>query len=127
VALWRALFEAAQVRLTAIAGARDDLDPRVCTASPSSPGPGAGMAVGRSIDFATVPDVERDDFGEDVEALIGDLRAAGFAQVLRVDLTRAEIGIAVVRLIVPGLLPDPHLLGPSRPPHAASPSASAKA
>lgn len=130
VALWRALFEAAQVRLTAIAGARDDLDPRDFEPKAQAARAQAQallFADPESLDFAAVPDVERDDFGEDVEALIGDLLAAGFTQVLRVDLTRAEIGIAVVRLIVPGLRPDPHLPGTSRPSHAAPPPASAKA
>lgn len=133
VALWRALFEAAQVRLTAIAGARDDLDPEDFA-------PDARAARARaqtllfddpeSLDFATVPDAGRGDFAEDVEALVADLVGAGFPQVLRVDLSREDVGIAVVRLIVPGLLPDPHLPGalPGRSAGiAGQPVASAKA
>lgn len=124
VALWRALFEAAQVRVTAIAGARDDLDPRDFAPEARAARERAQAALFADpprLDFATVPDAERDDFAEDVAVLVADLVAAGFPQVLRVDLGRPEVGIPVVRLVVPGLLPDPHLPeAPPDPPMAGS-------
>lgn len=125
VALWRALFEAVQVRLTAIAGARDDLDPRDFEDDARAAREHAQVllfADPARLAFTAVPNAERDDFADDVTALVTDLVAAGFQQVLRVDLTRAEVGIPVVRMIVPGLLPDPHLPGAPRPHHRAQPS-----
>ena len=35
--------------------------------------------------------------------MLGRLRAVGIAEVVRVDLTRPEVGMPVVRVVIPGL------------------------
>lgn len=106
IALLRALTEAAQSRLTIIAGSRDDLV-RAAYAEWSDPDnltrwrlQAAEPGVRR---FADAPSIERDTFEEDVACLVEAVRGAGCPQVLVVDLTRADLGIPVVRVIVPGL------------------------
>ncbi|MFZ5894976.1 MAG: YcaO-like family protein [Myxococcota bacterium] len=112
-ALRRAITEAAQSRLTRIAGSRDDM-----TASE--------VAAIRSVDaierhrmhiaqessaawqFDRVPSATHASTEEAVAFTLDRLSHAGFHDVLTVDLSLAEEPIAVVRTIVPGLesLPD---------------------
>jgi ribosomal protein S12 methylthiotransferase accessory factor len=107
IALARALTEAVQVRTTYITGARDDLPPeqytewgraeklrqaRVLMASTS---PGRPFDDGPSRDFAT--------FDDDLAWMVERLRSHGIEQVIAVDLTRAEFGLPVARIVVPGL------------------------
>jgi ribosomal protein S12 methylthiotransferase accessory factor len=40
---------------------------------------------------------------DDIEVVLGKLMDAGFEQVICADLTRPELGIPAVRMIVPGL------------------------
>ncbi|MEK0083292.1 YcaO-like family protein [Benzoatithermus flavus] len=110
VALARALTEAAQSRLTGIAGSRDDIDPRiyqpdgwqhaawldaVSTAEPQRP-------------FAAVPDAVHPTAEADLAFLLARLRAIGIRQAAAVDLSREELfGLPVVRVVVPGLETDP--------------------
>lgn len=107
IALLRALTEAAQSRLTAISGARDDID-RTHYERSLSPEvldhyravlttPGAGRP------FAAVPHQEADTFDADVAWELDRLRAVGIEQVVVVDLTRSEFGIPVARVVIPGL------------------------
>jgi ribosomal protein S12 methylthiotransferase accessory factor YcaO len=58
-----------------------------------------------SEDFDALDSVSRDndDFLDDIKHVLTRLRAAGLERVIVVDLTRAEIGVPVVRVIVPGL------------------------
>jgi ribosomal protein S12 methylthiotransferase accessory factor len=44
-----------------------------------------------------------DDINEDVKTMIAKLRARGLNRVIAVDLTRTDIGIPTVRVIVPGM------------------------
>jgi ribosomal protein S12 methylthiotransferase accessory factor len=106
IALLRALTEAAQGRLTAIAGSRDDL-PRLeyertrsvdALQQYRSATSGQGMR-----DFRHVPDRESETFDEDVAWELDRLRAVGIASLVAIDLTRAEFGIPVVRVVIPGL------------------------
>jgi ribosomal protein S12 methylthiotransferase accessory factor len=107
VALFRALAEAAQSRLTTIAGVRDDLSRssyvghRACRQSrlletlidcESS-----------NIDFREIRDVVRTTFEEDVAWELECLDAAGFRQILVVELTQSRFDIPVVRVVIPGL------------------------
>ncbi len=107
IALLRALTEAAQTRLTYISGARDDLDPAEFTQAALAEktahvrGLIDGTAPVRS--FGACPSFAGATFGADLDWLVGRLAAIGVTQVLRVDLTRAEMGIAVVRAVIPGL------------------------
>ncbi|WP_207482861.1 YcaO-like family protein [Arenibaculum pallidiluteum] len=107
VALARALAEAAQVRATVIAGARDDIPPDAYT--PASRArrrrkAAAVLPLGRPFrrfdvaagwDSGTVP--------EDLDAVLARLGDAGIDPVA-VDLTRDGLGIPVVRTVAPGLL-----------------------
>jgi ribosomal protein S12 methylthiotransferase accessory factor len=54
-------------------------------------------------DFAAVPAFVSDNIDQDVAWELETLRSAGIREVVVVDLTREEFGIAVVRVIVPGL------------------------
>ena len=107
VALLRALTEAAQSRLTLIAGSRDDLL-RGQYAELRSP-ERAGRFRGEILEargtrpFDDGPGVEHDTFDADVAWEIGRLRAAGIGRVVVVDLTKPELGIPVARVVVPGL------------------------
>ena len=109
VAIKRAITEVAQSRLTQIHGARRG-------------SPAAAMnklmgyewlrkqnrhwfEVARHEDFAaaTARSRDTDDFREDISHLLTRLKAQGFERVIVVNLTREEIGVPVVRVIVPGL------------------------
>jgi YcaO-like protein with predicted kinase domain len=107
VALSRALSEAAQSRLTVIAGSRDDVT-RAEYERYRHPDALAQIrtrlasASGRR-SFGSVPSVEHDTVGGDVLHTLAALRRSGIEQVVVVDLTRPEFGISVVRVVVPGL------------------------
>ncbi len=108
IALCRAITEAAQSRLTMISGARDDL--------PSSlyQGDGSPSLVGRWDDgrileveperaYAQSPSHPSDSLLDDLRTLQDRLASVGLDRVVVVDLAREDIGIPVVRIIVPGL------------------------
>jgi YcaO-like protein with predicted kinase domain len=112
VALSRALTEAAQTRLTYIAGLRDDLSPSEYEEAP-------GLEIGDAlldalaaasapISFNDVPNFAADDLAEDLRWGLDRLRAGGMIRAIAVDLSRPEFDIPVVRLVVPGLEWDPH-------------------
>ena len=107
IALLRALTEAAQSRLTLIAGTRDDVvgeDYRRARAPQSlirerqailqEPG---------KVPFDSVPTAVFPTVDEDVRFQLDRLREAGLDQAFAVDLTRPEVEIPVVRIVVPGL------------------------
>ncbi len=106
VALARALTEAAQSRLTNIAGSRDDKTRTRYAYALSSP---VRRTVARSVEgpatrsFTDVPTAERATLDQDVAWELERLAAVGLRQVVCVDLTRAEFGVPVVRVVVPGL------------------------
>lgn len=97
VALARALTEAAQSRLTIISGARDDLSDDAYSSAAAPP------LAGASIDYRSVPSLEHDTLNRDLEYVMARLARQGLEQVLVVDLSHAEIGLPVVRVVVPGL------------------------
>ncbi len=116
IAIARAITEAAQTRLTYIAGARDDFFPF-------------------DYERATDPDIladlwERmaapcdtpalfDDFptrstrtiDEDLEVMLDAVTADGSAQVIVVDLTHDTLGVPVAKVIVPGRATDIEAMG----------------
>jgi ribosomal protein S12 methylthiotransferase accessory factor len=102
VAVARALTEAAQSRLTFIAGSRDDVHPalyeRMQHATPRD------STRGRRGDFSTrrAPPVGA-TFEEDLRTTLGLLADAGLSRVVAVEHTRPDVGIPVVAVIVPGL------------------------
>jgi YcaO-like protein with predicted kinase domain len=112
VALSRALTEAAQTRLTYIAGVRDDLSPAEYRSTPGDDIRDALLdALAREIapvSFAAVPSFAADDLIDDLQRALDRLEAAGIERAVAVDLTRSEFDVPVVRLVIPGLEWDPH-------------------
>ncbi len=115
VALLRALTEAVQVRTTYIVGSREDIsheDYRLTTLDARLRRAGAAMRpVDRMRDFAVAGRFTFDSFDAEVSWLVERLKAAGIRQAIVVDLTRAEIGIPVVRIVIPGLEGSDHHAG----------------
>ena len=111
VALTRALTEAAQARLTYIAGIRDDLAPaeyREPERAALAEALGDALAAASGpLAFAAVPETVTDDLAADLRWLLSRLRAAGFDRAVACDLTRPAFGIPVVRVVIPGLEGDP--------------------
>lgn len=109
VAMLRALTEAAQGRLTIIAGVRDDFGQetydRLSDASFTEAVRQRVQASSPRRSFRDVPSMEFGTLEEDVTCQLELLRKAGLQRVLVVDLTKPEFGLHVVRVIVPGLEP----------------------
>jgi YcaO-like protein with predicted kinase domain len=107
IALLRALTEAAQARTTYIAGSRDDFWAEDYTPAQRA----RRLKECRSLmvadtatgDFHDVPTRDQDSLDEDVTWALEHLRAAGIRQVVAVNLTKPELGIPVVRVLIPGL------------------------
>ena len=113
VALLKALIEAAQVRTTYISGTRDDLAEEEYTEA----GRGAkrraakrllaGHAPGRKMQ--DIPDWRPHSSGAELEYLLAKLKAVGIEEAVAVDLSKKDLGVAVVRVVIPGLEgPDDH-------------------
>jgi ribosomal protein S12 methylthiotransferase accessory factor len=107
VALMRALSEAVQSRLTSISGSRDDVlrrdymansnedDHRRQLAAFSTPAP--------AVPFTTRSSLAADTFEADLATLLAALRRVGIESAVVVDLGKPDIGIPVVKVVVPGL------------------------
>jgi ribosomal protein S12 methylthiotransferase accessory factor len=104
IALLRAITEVSQTRAANIQGARDDLrkikygeqntdDRRAWQFMPST----------RRIKFSEVKTFFNEDILDDIKLILLRLKAVGLPQAIIVDLTNPDIGIPVVRAIVPGL------------------------
>jgi ribosomal protein S12 methylthiotransferase accessory factor len=113
IALLRALTEAIQVRTTYITGSRDDLRPDEFT----PPGIAHKLRRARALmsgdaarrSFRDVPTYDSRTCAEDLAWMLDRLRAVGIGEVMAVELTRPEIGLPVVRVVIPGLEgPDDH-------------------
>ncbi|WP_187414825.1 YcaO-like family protein [Nonomuraea sp. PA05] len=111
VALSRALTEAAQSRLTAIAGARDDLPASVYTSARISHA-GIDARAARWAAAPRTPYTRRDDSGAsvraDIDVVATRLRARTRSEPLYVDHTRPDLGIPVVHVVVPGTARKEH-------------------
>jgi YcaO-like protein with predicted kinase domain len=118
VALARAATEAAQARLTRIAGARDDLLPE----SYDLPRRGIRASAAREWLLATepstvgrncktLPSCAGETLRFDLVSILAHLAAAGLEEAVWVDLTDPEIGVPVVRVVVPGLEGPPTTAG----------------
>lgn len=99
---WRssALTEAAQSRSGCIQGGREDL-PDFAGGPPPRIDPDEVFGQGERRAFRDVRSVEHPRVADDVSWLIGRLEAAGFRQAVVVELTRADLGVPVVRVVVP--------------------------
>jgi ribosomal protein S12 methylthiotransferase accessory factor len=93
--------------MTYISGSRDDLSPNEFTHR----GMGEKLDSARELigcqtpkrDFRQIPTRTTDTFEDDLAWLIDRLSTIGIEQVVAIDLTRLEIGIPVVRVVIPGL------------------------
>ena len=107
IALLRAITEAAQSRVTIITGSRDDVSHEPTGTEGDLDRARRFLAAARAApperSFRDAPDRESESFDDDVAWEIDQLRAAGIREVIAVDLTRREIGIPVVRVVIPGL------------------------
>ncbi|MCX8170300.1 MAG: YcaO-related McrA-glycine thioamidation protein [Candidatus Methanomethyliaceae archaeon] len=108
IALIRALTEAAQSRLATIHGTREDTYKA-----------GFARIIGyermkrlnrkwferaeRSIKLSEIKLFESQDFLEDINYILKKLKEVGLNEVIIVDLTRKELNVPAVRVIVPGL------------------------
>ncbi len=102
IALLRALTEAAQSRLTYIAGSRDDIFSEDFRRVQRARRPDEAPARPRSFrDITTAP--AGASFEEDEVALFTALRALDVRSVFVVDLTDPRWQIPVVRVVAPGL------------------------
>jgi ribosomal protein S12 methylthiotransferase accessory factor len=106
IALLRALTEAAQSRLTAITGSRDDMyrreyerfgDPDLSREQGTD-----ARVHGATRTFAG-PSFDGETFEDDVAWELERLRAAGIGRVVVVNLTKPEFLLPVVRVVIPGL------------------------
>jgi len=112
VAMLRAITEVAQSRLTQIHGAREDTTvaefrtkigyERTKRLNRHWFGASDGTGEGDR-DFDSITSFESDDFLDDIGYMIRNLEGAGMDRAIVVDLTRSEIDVPVVRVIVPGL------------------------
>lgn len=104
IALLRAITEVSQTRAANIQGARDDLrkikyseqntdDQRAWQFMPST----------KRIKFSQVQTFFNEDILDDIKLILSRLKSVGLTQAIIVDLTNPDIGIPVVRAIVPGL------------------------
>ncbi len=111
IALLRALTEAAQSRLTLIAGARDDIVTAGAWADPST-GRQAAEAPPRAgpglLAFDESPSHDSLSFDADLELELRVLRSLGLEQAIVVDLSQPEFDFAVVRVVVPGARWEDH-------------------
>ena len=100
----RAITEAVQSRLGVVLGARDAFNvDRFGARAATRRERLRQMQPGSRTPFARTPSFASPDLLADLEWLLARLAAAGIAQVIAVDLTRADLGLPVVRVRVPGL------------------------
>jgi thioglycine synthase len=104
IALSRAITEVSQTRAANIQGARDDLrkihygenntdDKKAWQFMPSN----------EKIKFSEIKSYCNEDILDDIKLILKNLKSVGIKTVAIVDLTNPDIGIPVVRAIVPGL------------------------
>jgi ribosomal protein S12 methylthiotransferase accessory factor len=107
IALIRALTEAAQSRLTGIAGSRDDLDRErylpLYAAETLDFFQRLETTGTAERDFRSTPSLAEPTIEADVHTVLERLRGVGLDHAVIVDLSRPEVPVAVVRVIVPGL------------------------
>ncbi|MDB4954010.1 MAG: hypothetical protein JWO36_1579 [Myxococcales bacterium] len=113
VAIARAITEAAQTRLTYIAGGRDDFFPFDYERA-TDPELNADLwerlaaPCEEPVAFADLPRIATRGLGEDLEALLAALAGE---QVIVVDLTHPALRVPVVKVLVPGRATDVEALG----------------
>jgi len=111
IALLRAMHEAVQVRTTYISGARDDLraDEYALNGIASKRGYFHSIIerCNFSSDYRQTMDIHTESVVADLEILLRNLQRLDISTVLRIDLSKPEFNIPVVRIVIPELEP-PH-------------------
>ncbi|HXV46508.1 MAG TPA: YcaO-like family protein [Nitrososphaera sp.] len=104
IALLRAITEVSQTRAANIQGARDDLR-KIKYGEQNTDDRRAWqfMQSTRRIKFSEVPTYFNEDILDDIKLILSRLAGVGLPQAIIVDLTNPDIGIPVVRALVPGL------------------------
>jgi ribosomal protein S12 methylthiotransferase accessory factor len=104
VALSRAVTEVIQARLGVIQGARDSYN-RMSGRQRASARRRmlTRLESGESVDFRTFDEVRNEDLLDDLAFIVAALRRAGIDHAYAFDLSRPGLGVAVVRVRVPGL------------------------
>ena len=104
IAVLRAITEVSQTRAANIQGARDDLR-KIKYNDENTDDRRAWQFIHstKKIRFSEVPTFFNEDILDDINFLLYQLKNVGLNQVIIVDLTNPDIGIPVVRAIVPGL------------------------
>lgn len=101
-ALWSALLEAAQSRLTAIAGARDDLSrDRYASAALTMRSFRAMAQENGALSFDDLANIR--DYDQPIDTICRALRKIGIGSVLSVQLSPPDRPYAVVKMLAPGL------------------------
>jgi YcaO-like protein with predicted kinase domain len=104
IALSRAITEVSQTRAANIQGARDDLrkinygenntdDKRAWQFMPSK----------EKISYNEISTFNNEDILDDVNLILNNLKRVGIRRAVIVDLTNPDLGVPVVRAVVPGL------------------------
>ena len=106
IALARALTEAAQSRLTFIAGSRDDLFPSVYRPTTDPTADNGRIRPTRAFQERAAPRLDA-TFEGDLTTTLQLLADAGFPHVVSVDHMRPQFGIPVVAVVIPGLHEEP--------------------
>lgn len=119
IALLRAITEAVQSRLTQISGGRDDMLP---ASYPRGRDEALLAAIQEEafhppprLDFKQRKSLSTDSFEGDLTVILERLSAAFLHEAVAVDLSRPDIGVPVVKVVVPGLAAyhgHPHVPGP---------------
>jgi YcaO-like protein with predicted kinase domain len=107
VALLRAVTEAVQCRLTRISGSRDDMFHYGTAANLDDMRAAAELALRPADQAFSGVDLSNETFEDDVASLCAALAQIGINSVAVVDLTRSEVGVPVVKVVIPGLETNP--------------------
>lgn len=105
VALTRAIQECAASRVGTISGAREDLDKfkhRSEDYQRYRQRYAYWFDVREAVDYATLPSLQRPTNVDDIAAVVGAFGRLGFDSLV-VDLTRPELQLRVVKVLVPGV------------------------
>ncbi len=115
IALFRALTEAAQTRLALIAGTRDDLgrskyeqmgNPLISWQDRTWFQDQGSRSLSQASSF------DAETFDQDLDWLLDRLRQVGIRRVIAVDLTKPDVNVPVVRIVIPGM--EMALIDPQR-------------
>ncbi|MBN1109994.1 MAG: YcaO-related McrA-glycine thioamidation protein [Methanomassiliicoccales archaeon] len=107
VAAIRALTEVAQSRCTQIHGAREDTTKadlnRTLGYDRMKRLNSMYFSSSEKVSMSDFPEYDTQDLLEDIETVLGHIDSHGFDRVIAVEITRPELGIPVVRVVIPGM------------------------